>query len=124
MPDILVDTCGWVAIIDAGINIDLGLTNIFGKYQLLLLSSVKTELEIISSERSAHQPLLLDLLYKKAKNITVDDLPEYTDDQLVFLSKQNKIPVLTVDRELKSRLHELNLPVIEVTRNNHLELIE
>ena len=125
LPDILVDTCGWVATVDAGINIDFSLKNIFGKYQLLLLPSVKSELELISNERSAHQPLLLDLLYKKSKNVNQDnDFPEYTDDQLVFLSNEYKIPVLTVDRELKSRLHDLNLPVVQVTGNNRLELIE
>ena len=125
LPDILVDACGWVAVIDAGINIDHGLINMFGKYQLLLLPSVKKELELINQKRSSHQPLLLDLLNKKAKNVEpLDNSVKHTDKQLFLLSKHYKIPVLTVDKVLKSKLHESNLPVIQITGKNRLEYIE
>ena len=125
LPEILVDACGWVAVVDAGINIDYGLIGIFGKYQLLLLPSVQKELEEINQKRSSHQPLLLDLLLKKSKIIEpIDGISKHTDIQLFSLSSQLNLPVLTVDRDLKNRLHESNLPVIHVTGNNRLEFIE
>ncbi len=125
LPEILVDACGWVAVVDAGINIDYGLIGIFGKYQLLLLPSVQKELEEINQKRSSHQPLLLDLLLKKSKVIEpIDGISKHTDIQLFSLSSQLNLPVLTVDRDLKNRLHESNLPVIHVTGNNRLEFIE
>ena len=125
LPEILVDACGWVAVVDAGINIDYGLIGIFGKYQLLLLPSVQKELEEIDQKRSSHQPLLLDLLLKKSKIVEpLDGISKHTDIQLFSLSRQLNLPVLTVDRDLKNRLHESNLPVIHVTGNNRLEFIE
>ena len=125
MPDILVDACGWVAVIDAGINIDYSLNRIFGNYKFLLLPNVKNELKLIDKERSPHQPLLLDLLFQKAKEISpVDESSKHTDEQLLLYSEKNNTPVLTVDRFLKNRLHELNLSVLQVTGNNRLELVE
>ena len=125
LPDILVDACGWVAVIDAGINIDYSLNRIFGNYKFLLLPNVKNELKLIDKERSPHQPLLLDLLFQKAKEISpVDESSKHTDEQLLLYSEKNNTPVLTVDRFLKNRLHELNLSVLQVTGNNRLELVE
>ena len=125
LPDILVDACGWVAVVDAGINIDYSLIHIFGKYQLLLLPLVKKELENINQKRSSHQPLLLDLLLKKAKPVEpLDESSIHTDGQLFSLSRHLNIPVLTVDRDLKNKLHESNLSVIHVTGNHRLEFIE
>ena len=37
LPKILVDSCGWIAIIDAGINIDHAITNMLGKYQFIVI---------------------------------------------------------------------------------------
>ena len=125
LPDILVDACGWVAVVDAGINIDYGLINIFGKYQFLLLPLVQKELEEINQKRSPHQPLLLDLLLKKSKIVEpLDEASKHTDNQLFSLSRHFNMPVLTVDRDLKNKLHESNLPVIHVTGNHRLEFIE
>ena len=40
---IIIDACGWVAVIDSGINIDIELEKIFGSFQLILLDSVLDE---------------------------------------------------------------------------------
>ena len=117
MQRIIVDACGWVAVIDAGINIDGALMQLVGPSQLLLLPDVGKELEKVNSQRSKKRSLLLPLL--KAKTIIIDapeDSGNHPDDQIFSFAKNEGIPVLTVDKELKRRLFESSIPVIEVAK--------
>ena len=41
MQDILIDTCGWIAVVEANINIDISLNQILGPHQLLLIPQVE-----------------------------------------------------------------------------------
>jgi hypothetical protein len=83
MQRIIVDACGWVAVIDAGINIDGALMQLVGPSQLLLLPDVDKELDKVNSQRSKKKSLLLPLL--KAKTIMIDapeDSGNHPDDQM------------------------------------------
>ena len=42
---VLLDACGWAAVIDSGMNIDTEIERVFGPAQLVLLDSVKEEIE-------------------------------------------------------------------------------
>ena len=53
LPKILVDSCGWIAIIDAGINIDHAITNMLGKYQFIVIKSVWDELETFQNNNKS-----------------------------------------------------------------------
>ena len=48
----------------------------------------------------------------------------HTDDQIFELAKRESFSVLTVDKELKKRLFESCIKVIEVSKNNHFKIIE
>ena len=48
---VLVDACGWAAVIDSGMNIDTEMNRVFGPAQLRLLDSVKQEIERLNEER-------------------------------------------------------------------------
>ena len=125
MQRVIVDACGWVAVIDAGINIDDALLQLLGPSQLLLLPDVEKELIEINSKRSKKKSLLLQLL--KAKTIIVeapDDSGNHPDDQILSLAKKEGIHVLTVDIELKRRLFDFGIPIIEVAKNKRLRLID
>ena len=117
---ILVDACGWVAVVDARINIDLALETQVGPVELKVTEAVMGELERLS-EREA-KPMLLDLLSERAE--IVSGQGEHTDDELLHLSTTQGWPVLTVDKSLKARLHNANASVIEVHGTNALRLIE
>ena len=117
---ILVDACGWVAVVDARINIDLALETQVGPVELKVTEAVMGELERLS-EREA-KPMLLDLLSERAE--IVSGQGEHTDDELLHLSITQGWPVLTVDKSLKARLHNANASVIEVHGTNALRLIE
>jgi rRNA-processing protein FCF1 len=122
---IIVDACGWVAVIDAGINIDDALLQLLGPSQLLLLPDVEKELEEINSKRSKKKSLLLQLL--KAKTVMID-APEnsgnHPDDQILLLAINEGITVLTVDTDLKRRLFDSGIRIVEVAKNKRLNVID
>ena len=117
---VLVDACGWVAVVDARINIDLELETQIGPVELKVTDLVLEELSRLA-EREA-KSLLLDLLHERAEVVSGDG--EHTDDELLNLATTNGWPVLTVDKALKARLHEANASVIEVHGYKTLRLIE
>ena len=125
MQRIIVDACGWVAVIDAGINIDDALLQLLGPSQLLLLPDVEKELEEINSKRSKKKSLLLQLL--KAKTVMIDapaNSGNHPDDQIISFAISEGIPVLTVDTELKRRLFDSGILIIEVAKNKRLNIID
>jgi rRNA-processing protein FCF1 len=120
MQEVLIDTCGWVAIVDSGINIDTSLNGLVGPFQLLLLENVKHELDDLANEK---KNLLLPLIYSKAELIkALEESTNHTDDQLVDMANHRNCAVLTVDRGLKKRLIESSCRVIEVVSNKRLRL--
>jgi len=122
---ILIDACGWVAIIDSGMNIDTELLRVFGPAQMLLLDSVRLELELLNNGRARSKNLLLALLEQKSQPIEALTLDStHPDDQLFDLAVKHTIPVLTVDVDLKRRLYTQGLPILEVTKNQRLQLVE
>ena len=120
MAGVLVDACGWVAVVDARINIDLELETQIGPVELKVTDLVLEELNRLAEHES--QSLLLDLLQDRAEVVTGEG--EHTDDELLNLATTNGWPVLTVDKALKARLHEANASVIEVHGYKTLRLIE
>ncbi len=121
MQCVLIDACGWAALIDADLNIDIAMSKIIGKPRYLLLGKVKQELESLSKQRKG---LLLSLLEKKSELIDSPIGLRHTDQMLLELSRENGWPVLTVDRRLKERLINTGGSYIEVTSKNVLRLIQ
>ena len=119
MVSVLVDACGWVSLIDAGLNLDISLNEVVGKADLKITTGVREELDSLSESRSG---LLLDLLYRRSE--VVDSKENHTDDALLALAIQNRWPVLTVDRVLKKRLVEGGCSYIEVTSGPSLRMVE
>ena len=120
MTGVLVDACGWVAVVDARINIDLALESQVGPVEIKVTKSVLGELNRLAERESRN--ILLDLLEERADVVSGEG--EHTDDELLNLAKTQGWPVLTVDKALKARLHNENASVIEVLSSNALRLIE
>ncbi len=119
MVSVLVDACGWVSLIDAGLNLDISLNEVVGKAELKITAGVRNELESLSKTRGG---LLLDLLYSRCEEI--DSESGHTDDVLLAIATENRWPVLTVDRMLKKRLVEGGCSYIEVTSGPSLRMVE
>jgi rRNA-processing protein FCF1 len=118
MVTVLVDACGWVSLIDAGLNLDISLNEVVGEANLKITAGVRDELDSLAESRSG---LLLDLLYGRSE--VIDSGDGHTDDALLALSLQNRWPVLTVDRVLKRRLVEGGCSYIEVTSGRSLRMV-
>ena len=99
LPDLLIDACGWVAVVDSGMNIDLEIKRTIGPSHWIIPNQVKEELEKMGEQ---HSDLLLDLLFTRAEVIRSGK--KHTDDALVSLAKNTGARVLTEDKELKRRL--------------------
>ena len=82
MQRVLIDACGWVACMDAQLNVERDLEALFGPCQWLLLSSVHRELLRLESESYRRKPLLRALLEQKATLVEVDS-SIHTDDALL-----------------------------------------
>lgn len=118
MVAVLVDACGWVSLIDAGLNLDISLSEVVGEAELKITEGVRSELDALSESRGG---LLLDLLYRRSEVIISEE--GHTDDALLALAIEKRWPVLTVDRLLKRRLAEEGGSYIEVTSGPSLRLI-
>ena len=118
---LVIDACGWVALVDARLNLDSAMASVVGSPKLLVLDSVAKELENLSNERGG---LLLDLLERRSERIPDIEGMKHTDDMLVKLSLDGKWPVLTVDKRLKERLIGVGGSYIEITSGPSLRLVE
>jgi len=121
MVGVLVDACGWIALIDADLNIDSAMIGVLGEFELKVIESVKNELERLPLKK---RKLSLQLLEKKCEIIPDTKNMRHTDDMLIKISTENSWPVLTVDRELKERLINSGSSYIEVTSRRVLRLID
>ena len=120
MRRILVDACGWVAVIEAGINIDLSLMETCGYKELAVVPNVITEIKALNNPK-----LLVSMLESKAMICEPPvDSGKHTDDQLYALALEQNWPILTVDTELKRRLSQSNASWVEVSGRSHLRLVE
>ena len=119
MVGVLVDACGWVSLVDAGLNLDISLNETIGEAELKITDSVRRELDSLAGSRGG---LLLDLLYSRAEFVKSEE--GHTDTNLVEISIEMGWPVLTVDRGLKRKLLERGCSFIEVTSGPSLRLVE
>ena len=118
MVGVLVDACGWVSLVDAGLNLDISLNETIGEAELKVTDSVRRELDSLAGNRGG---LLLDLLYSRAEFLKSEE--GHTDTNLVEISIETGWPVLTVDRGLKRKLVERGCSFIEVTSGPSLRLV-
>ena len=120
MVGVLVDACGWAALMDAGLNLDEAMKEVVGQADLMVLECVHRELELLSQQRKG---LLLGLLESRSEKVSDLDGGALPDEMLVILSGSSGWPVLTVDRGLKERLISSGCSYIEVTSGRFLRLV-
>ena len=120
MVGVLVDACGWAALMDAELNIDAVMTDILGEFEFKVIENVNDELQRVPLKR---RKLSLKLLEMKCEIIPNIENMSYTDDMLVNISLEKSWPVLTVDKELKERLIKSGGSYIEVTSSRILRII-
>ena len=93
---------------------------------LVLLSTVKRELELLATKDSPkirRQASFALKFAEKCKYIPIDeDRKEQTDDIIINVAKAWNSPVFTNDRLLRMRLRDIRVPVIYVRQKSRLEI--
>ena len=120
MAGVLVDSCGWISLVEAGVNFDLAIAETMGDADIWITKGVREELDRIASNKRG---LLLEILYSISKEVE-DERGGHPDDELFRLSVLNSWPVITIDKRLKRRLIESSGSYIEVTSGKRLRLVE
>jgi rRNA-processing protein FCF1 len=121
VPRILIDACGWAALVDASINIDLAFSEVTGPAEFVATEGVIDELNRLATQREG---LLLDLLLPRCEVISNPAGVDHVDDGLLKIAYESGIAVLTVDRRLKQRLAEAGCAYVEVTASRTLRLVD
>jgi len=92
----------------------------------ILLSTVKRELEILSTKESPkmrREAAYALKLGEKCQYVNVDNNEKLrTDDILVKVAKAWNSPVFTNDSQLRRRLRDISVPVIYVRQKSRLEI--
>ena len=93
---------------------------------LVLLSTVKRELELLATKDSPkirRQASFALKFAEKCKYIPIgEDRKEQTDDIIINVAKAWNSPVFTNDRLLRRRLRDIRVPVIYVRQKSRLEI--
>ena len=118
---IIIDACGWVALIDGEFNIDTALSQIVGPPHFILLDLVLEELGQIESERPRGKKLMLDLLLQRSTRIEHPTM--HTDNALLEVASSLNIPILTVDSQLKRQSFDNGIGIIEVLQGKNIRLV-
>ena len=95
-------------------------------FELVLLSPVKRELEMLARKGSPKMRKNASYALKlaeKCRYVEVDfPASALTDDVIVEIAEEWKSPVFTNDRQLKQRLRDISVPVIYVRQKSRLEI--
>ncbi len=95
------------------------------RFELILLSSVRCELEKLAAEGSPTTRRMAAFALKfaeKCKYVDVETSAETVDDAIVEVAARWKSPVFTNDSQLRKRLRDISVPVIYVRQKSHLEI--
>jgi rRNA-processing protein FCF1 len=95
-------------------------------FELILLSSVKRELETLVKKGSPKMRKNAAYALKLAENCKYFEVDApasaLTDDIIVKVAQDWKAAVFTNDRQLKQRLRDISVPVIYVRQKSRLEI--
>jgi len=96
------------------------------KFELVLLSHVRRELEKLAEEgspKTQKKALYALQLVGKCRLVNVnEEFALSPDDVIVKTAREWNCPVFTNDRQLRRRLRDINVPVIYVRQKSRLEI--
>ena len=87
MPRVLIDACGWVAVIEAGINIDQALLDCVGTKELATVPNVISELKALEDRK-----LLISMLQSKVL-LSCGDHNKTSSSNLFVVRSASPVPL-------------------------------
>ena len=124
---IILDSNALFVPIQFKIDIHAELATLLNRnFDLIVLSAVKREIEILaerSSPQTRKNAKYALKLAEKLKNVKVDERANVTtDDVIVDTAKRWNAPVFTNDKQLRKKLRDISVPVIYVRQKSRLEI--
>ncbi len=123
---VIADSNALFVPLEFKIDIFAELERLLGKTELVLLSTVKKELETLAhseSPKMRRNAAFALGLAEKCKYVAVQEKPkEPTDDAILRIAKAWNAPVFTNDKALKLKLRDISMPVIYVRQKSRLEI--
>ena len=95
------------------------------RFELILLSPVKRELERLAAESSTKMRRMATVALKlaeKCRYVEVNSSGRMVDDVIVETAAKTRTPVFTNDSQLRKRLRDISVPVIYVRQKSHLAI--
>jgi rRNA-processing protein FCF1 len=95
------------------------------RFELILLSPVRHELELLASEKSPKTAKMVAFALKFAEKCRLVDShssSQTVDDAIVETAAKCRNPVFTNDAQLRKRLRNISVPVIYVRQKSHLAI--
>jgi len=124
---VLVDSNALFIPLQFKIDIFIELQRLLNRnFELILISPVKRELEILSqrsSPKTRKNATFALSLSAKCRFVNVsEESKEQTDDAILRIAQAWKVPVFTNDKLLKKKLRDISMPVIYVREKSRLEI--
>ena len=95
------------------------------RFELILLSPVRHELEMLVAEGSPKTRRMAAFALKlseKCRYVKVHSSAKLVDDVIVEVAAEWRMPVFTNDAQLRKRLRDISVPVIYVRQKSHLAI--
>jgi rRNA-processing protein FCF1 len=119
---VILDSSAILMLFEFSINLEDELTNLLGKFKIILPSPIVEELKFLSNfgngKKGQNAKAALELL----KRYEIVDEEGNGDDSIINLAKKINGIVVTNDRDLKRRIKELSLKVIYLRGKKKLVL--
>ncbi|NWG11430.1 nucleotide-binding protein [Candidatus Bathyarchaeota archaeon] len=124
---IILDSNALFVPLQLKIDIFEALETLLGrKFEPILLSSIKQELETIAEKGPPKMRKWASYALKLAEKCAFLEVEDKTakspDDAIVEVAKKGNCLVFTNDRELRKRLRNISVPVIYVRQKSRLEI--
>jgi uncharacterized protein len=124
--EVIVDSNALFAPLQFKIDVFCELERLLNRrFELILLSPVKRELETLALEGSPKTRRMATFALKlaeKCKYVEVNSSTKMVDDVIVETAAEWRTPVFTNDSQLRKRLRDISVPVIYLRQKSRLEI--
>jgi rRNA-processing protein FCF1 len=119
---VILDTNAIMMLFEFSINLDYELTDLLGKYKIIIPKSIYNELKFLSESGKGKKRFKAKPALELIKKFEIYENEGKGDSAIVELAKKLNCIVVTNDKELRDRLRKLSLHSIYLRNKSKLVL--
>jgi rRNA-processing protein FCF1 len=119
---VILDSSAILMLFEYSINLEDELTQLLGKFKIILPSPIVDELKILSESGDGKKRQKAKAALRLIKRYDIVDVEGSGDDSIIILANKINGIVVTNDRELRKRIKDLSLGVIFLRGKKKLAL--